>query len=259
MKKLSLILALVLVLTCGVLAACGDKTEESSAAESVAESAAESKAESSAAATESSEAATEESSEAATESSEAATEESSEAEESTPSEEIPEGTAPSELKGKNVALNKSYTGGDPAITTGDGTACGYTANLTDGQASMVSAYDGTWFALWCNKNSSLPSNNAPDGVGTIIVDLGKSTKDINAIRVNLYQANTSGIGAPESIVAYVSEDNTNWTAVGTLVLPETTDPAWAEIAVDNATAQYVKLVITLTDTWCFLNEIEVYA
>ena len=257
MKKLSLILALVLVLTCGVLAACGDKTEESSAAESVAESAAESKAESSAAATESSEAATEESSEAATESSEAATEESSEAED--PAESIPEGSAPSELKGKNVALNKSYTGGDVAITSGDGTACGYTANLTDGQASMIAAYDNTWFALWCNRNSSLPSNNAPDGVGTIIVDLGKSTKDINAIRVNLYQANTSGIGAPESIVAYVSEDNTNWTAVGSLVLPETTDPAWAEIAVDNATAQYVKLVITLTDTWCFLNEIEVYA
>jgi hypothetical protein len=263
MKKLSLMLAFVLVFAL-VLVACGDETETSStpATESSAATT-----ESSAAATEeSSEAAVEESSEAAVEeSSEAAVEESSEAaveESSEPEEDTTPNVEPGDpitTEGTNVALNKSYTGGEVAITSGDGTACGYTANLTDGQASMLGAYDNTWFALWCNRNSSLPSNNAPDGVGTIIVDLGKSTKDINAIRVNLYQANTSGIGAPESIVAYVSEDNTNWTAVGSLVLPETTDPAWAEIAVDNATAQYVKLVITLTDTWCFLNEIEVYA
>ena len=246
MKKLSLVLALILVLTCSVLAACGDKTEESSAAESVAESTATS---------------TEESVEASTEeSTEASTEES--VEESTPAEDvIPQGTAVDSPKGKNVALNKSYTGADVAITSGDGTPCGYSANLTDGQASAVGAYDNSWFAFWYNSDSSLPSNNAPGGIATVVVDLDKAVKDITAIRINLFNANTSGIVGAESIVAYVSEDNTNWTAVGYLALPETDEPAWASIAVDNATAQYVKLVIDLGTggSWCFANEIEVYA
>ena len=262
MKKLSLVLALILVLTCSVLAACGDKTEESSAAESVAESTATSTEESTATSTEESTAtSTEESVEASTEeSTEASTEES--VEESTPAEDvIPQGTAVDSPKGKNVALNKSYTGADVAITSGDGTPCGYSANLTDGQASAVGAYDNSWFAFWYNSDSSLPSNNAPGGIATVVVDLDKAVKDITAIRINLFNANTSGIVGAESIVAYVSEDNTNWTAVGYLALPETDEPAWASIAVDNATAQYVKLVIDLGTggSWCFANEIEVYA
>ena len=89
MKKLSLMLAFVLVFAC-VLVACNDETETSSTPE----------AESSVAATDSSEADVEESSEAAIEeSSEAATEESSEAvEESSEPEEVSE---PDEDDGEN--------------------------------------------------------------------------------------------------------------------------------------------------------------
>ena len=147
MKKLSLVLALVLVLTCGILAACGDETETSSTPAT----------ESSVAATESSEAATEsteessvaatESSEAATESSEAATESSEPEEVSEPEEDTTPNVEPGDAittEGTNVARNKSYT-----IS---GTGVGhdqYTANLTDGQANNVMAYDNTWFAFYC--------------------------------------------------------------------------------------------------------------
>ena len=246
MKKLSLILALVLVLTCGVLAACGDKTEESSAAESVAESAAESKAESSAAATESSEAATE----------------SSEPEEvSEPEEDTTPNVEPGDAittEGTNVALNKSYT----ISGTGVGRDI-YTANLTDGQANNVMAYDGTWFAFYCNgtDNSIL---NAPDKQGYVIIDLG-AEKDINAIRINFANNTGAGICSPEKVTVSFSNDGTTFEKAGRMPLyiataEDTTHDNkvyWSELEVEG-TARYVKVDITLIGTFVFLNEIEVY-
>lgn len=249
MKKLSLLLALILVLTCGVLAACGDETETSSTAP-----------ESSEAKTESSALAEEASSEADVEASSETEDASSEAPDDDSSAPA-QGEVPDELKGTNVALNKSYTGGDPAITSAGGAPCQYSANLTDGVAGTDGkAYDSTWFALWYNATSTLASNNAPDGIGTIVIDLGAKTDGINAVRVHVNNANTSGICAAESIVAYVSDDNSSWTELGALVIPEGDDPDWAALAVDNASGQYVKIVIDMgPDSWCFLNEIEVYA
>jgi len=164
------------------------------------------------------------------------------------------GTAVDNPTGTNVALNKPYTGGDVAIAHPT-----FSANLTDGKKSNVGAYDSSWFGFWYNKDATVPSNNCPDGVGTVVIDLGEITDNLNAVRVHMWGCNASGIMAPESIVAYVSEDGTDYTELGSLVLPEGDDPAWASLALDNVSAQYVKLVFTATGTWTFINEIEVYA
>ena len=100
MKKLSIMLALLLVLSLA-LVACGGEEEASSTPE----------AESSVAATESSEAATE-SSEATTESSEAATEESSEAVVEDSSEPADESKEEVVAGDENLAAGKSYTYSD---------------------------------------------------------------------------------------------------------------------------------------------------
>ena len=256
MKKLSLVLALILVFTCFAFVACGDDTDTSSADSSAASSDASSAASSDASSAASSDASSEDASSdaSAEDSSDASAEDSSDESAEDSSEPAIDSTPATELKGSNVALNKPYTGGDEATAQQ-----GYNANLTDGQASNVGAYDATWFGFYYNVGSATPSNNAPNGVGTVVIDLGAKTANINAIRVNCYNCNNSGIAPADSIVAYVSEDGNSYTEVGALVLPEGDDPAWASIAVDNASAQYVKLVFTIPGTWTFINEIEVYA
>ena len=265
MKKLSLMLALVLVLTC-VLVACGDETETSStpATESsvAATESSEAATESSEAATESSEAATEESSEAATEeSSEAATESSEPEEVSEPEEDTTPNVEPGDpitTEGTNVALNKSYT----ISGTGVGRDI-YTAPLTDGQANSVMAYDGTWFAFYCN-GTDTSILNAPDKQGYVIIDLG-AEKDINAIRINFANNTGAGICSPEKVTVSFSNDGTTFEKAGRMPLyiasaDDTTHDNkvyWSELEVEG-TARYVKVDITPIGTFVFLNEIEVY-
>ncbi len=251
MKKLSLVLALILVLTCGVLAACNDEGAESSVAESVEESTATSTEESTATSTEESTAtSTEESTATSTEeSSEAVSEEeSSEVVE----ESIPEAEKP-EISGDNIAEGKSYT------ISGCGKGYdNYTANLTDGSASAVMAYDNTWFAFYCNDGAAADIVSAPNKVGYVIIDLGEAT-DVSAVRINCINVSGSGIVAPASIKVSLSTDGTTFT--NTVSMPiDTADGAayWSEGAIEG-NAQYVKVEVTLTGTFAFLNEIEVYA
>ena len=262
MKKLSLILAFVLVFAL-VLVACGDETETSStpATESSAatteSSAAATEESSEAAVEESSEAAVEESSEAAVEeSSEAAVEESSEPEEDTPNVEPGDAIT---TEGTNVALNASYTISGTGVGHGQ-----YTANLTDGQANGAMAYDNSWFAFYCNgtDNSIL---NAPDKQGYVIIDLG-SEKNVNAIRINFANNTGAGICSPEKVTVSFSNDGTTFEKAGRMPLyiataEDTTHDNkvyWSELEVEG-TARYVKVDITLIGTFVFLNEIEVYA
>ena len=258
MKKLSIMLALLLVLSLA-LVACGGEEEASSTPE----------AESSVAATESSEAATE-SSEATTESSDAATEESSEAvvedssepeAETSEPEDDGENVEPGEaisVEGTNVALNAKYT-----IS---GTGVGrdkYNAPLTDGQANSVMAYDNTWFAFYCNGNDPTILN-APDKQGYVIIDLG-AEKSINAIRINFANNTGAGISSAEKVIVSFSNDGESFEKAGRMPLyiatkEDTTNDNkvyWSELEVEG-TARYVKVDITLIDTFVFLNEIEVY-
>ena len=262
MKKLSLMLAFVLVFAL-VLVACGDETEtistpstESSAA-TTESSAAATEESSEAAVEESSEAAVEESSEAAVEeSSEAAVEESSEPEEDTPNVEPGDAIT---TEGTNVALNASYTISGTGVGHGQ-----YTANLTDGQANGAMAYDNSWFAFYCN-GTDTSILNAPDKQGYVIIDLG-SEKNVNAIRINFANNTGAGICSPEKVAVSFSADGSSYTKAGNMPLyiataEDTTHDNkvyWSELEVEG-TARYVKVDITLIGTFVFLNEIEVYA
>ena len=248
MKKLSLVLALILVFTCCAFVACSDETDTSSADSSAASSAATSSNATSSAA--SSEASSEDASSEDASSEDA----SSEDESSEASGEVSEGEPVTDVTGTNVAKGKTYTGADHCTSVDNA----YNAKLTDGVAATEGGYDSNWFGYWYNPGSAAPSN-MPGGVGTCVIDLAK-VETITAIRVNLWNCNASGIGAAKSIVASVSEDGNSWTEIGALALPATNDPAWASIKFDNVSGQYVKLVITAGDgaIWTFLNEIEVY-
>ena len=247
MKKLSFILALVLVLSC-VLVACNDETEASSTPET----------ESSVAADASSEAATEESSEAATEeSSEAATEESSEAatEESTEASEG--GTI---VTGGNVAAGRPYT------ISGNGKPGGnYTANLTDGVAGDdVSAYNDTWFAFYSHPTMDPSNLNAPEGKGYVIIDLGEK-KDLTKVRIHCGNQAPSGVNSPLWFDVKISDsaDVDSFEYVAEVPVKDSAEAGnatlayWAEVDI-NTSGRYVMISVQANGTWTWINEIEIY-
>ena len=231
MKKIALLLALVLVASCFVLAAC-NKDEESSAVESKA-------AESSK---------TEESSKK---------EESSKVEESSKTEESSEDTSkdPVVVEGTNVAQGKTPIG---LKVNGDNPV--YSADLTDGVAAETTEYNNAWFGFLANANSE--KNNTVDGVGEVVLDLGKKVENMTAARAHIWPCNNSGIGLPGSVSFSVSDDGKAFTKVGDLTLPTGDAPAWADLALENVSGRYVKFSFTVkagNGVWMFLNEVEVYA
>ena len=257
MKKLSLVLALVLVLTCGVLAACGGDEDASSVAESSA--AAESKAESSAT-TESSEAV---SSEAVSEdaSSEAVSEDaSSEADVSAP-----------EAGDANLALGKSYTrsqlyrqgGRDVNWAWDDNAPIAYPdeeeKSFTDG-ATEPAADAGYSDPVWAGFHHGCPDYET-NGYSWITVDLGES-KDLAKFVLHVGTkgvATGAGIAAPAKVEFLVSDDGETWTSVDDIV-PEDNEASANGVAVIEGAAkgQYVQFRFT-SGGWAFVSEIEVYA
>ena len=247
MKKLSFILALVLVLSC-VLVACGDETEASSTPET----------ESSVAADASSEAATEESSEAATEeSSEAAVEESSEAATEESTEESETGTI---VTGGNVAAGRPYT------ISGNGKPGGnYTANLTDGVAGDdVSAYNDTWFAFYSHPTMDPSNLNAPEGKGYVIIDLGEK-KDLTKVRIHCGNQAPSGVNSPLWFDVKISDsaDVESFEYVAEVPVKDSAEAGnatlayWAEVDI-NTSGRYVMISVQANGTWTWINEIEIY-
>lgn len=262
MKKLSVLLALLLMLTCVALAACGGEEETSSAA-SVASSA--SSETSSAASSEASSVASSAAS-SADESSAASSEASSEASSDTssaPAAQTAESTEGVEPSGTNLASGLKLAGADPV----DAALGNYPGNLTDG---VFLAEGGTftfstdWLGYWYNfKDAAVETKtNAPGGVATPIVDLGKAT-EIRAARIHVMLGNTSGIAAPSEIKFSYSEDGTNWVDFGakTFEKPAENDKTfdWVGFTLaEPATAQYVRVSLKCTDTWTFVDELEVY-
>ena len=260
MKKLSLVLALVLVLTCA-LVACGGETENSS---TPASSTASSKVESSAV----------ESSTPA-ESSESAVESSTPAESSTPvessdetpvesSDETPvESTedpseAPSEPDEEpgeitNLALGVSYDAKGFQNTDEWGTA-NYTANLTDGAAATELTFDNNWFAFSTSEGTN--GLNAPGGVGKVTLDLGKVCT-LSSFKVNALLGDTqmsSGIKAPAKIAVYVDDQ-----LIGELKTEsKATDGGDWYVLNAGAKGQKVTFEVTFDGLFAFVNELEVY-
>ncbi len=240
MKKLSLMLAFVLVFAC-VLVACGDETETSSTPAT----------ESSVAATESSEAATE-SSEAATESSEAATE-SSEAEEST---EAP--TAGTE----NLAAGKPYTlsalfrqgdaGYDPDAPVSYPDEEG--KSLTDG---ILPADDAKFSAPeWVGFNGQ---DHEYIGYHSVTLDLGEKTDLAKFVFKYGTSALSAGIISPATIEIFVSDDGETWgDRIGGDVPTDDISSVNGVYELEaGASGRYVQFRFTSTG-WAFISEVEVY-
>jgi len=164
------------------------------------------------------------------------------------------GTSSEKPSGVNVALGKNYLGGAVSPVNPD-----YSANLTDGQASDVAEFDSRWFGFYYNEYAFQEDINAPDGVGTIVIDLDEVVNNITDVRVHVWNANNAGVSPAKSITLYVSEDGEDFKEVGKLNIPDAGEPSWATIHTDNISAHYVIIVVETQDTWTFLNEIEVYA
>lgn len=259
MKKLSLVLALVLVLTCA-LVACGGETENSSTpASSTASSKVESSAVESSTPAESSESAVESSTPAESstpvESSDETPVESSDETpvESTedPSEAPSEPEEPGEIT--NLALGVSYDAKGFQNTDEWGTA-NYTANLTDGAAATELTFDNNWFAFCTSEGTN--GLNAPGGVGKVTLDLGKvctlSSFKVNALLGDTQQS--SGIKAPAKIAVYVDDQ-----LIGELKTEsKATDGGDWYVLNAGAKGQKVTFEVTVDGLFAFINELEVY-
>ena len=156
-------------------------------------------------------------------------------------------------KGDNVALNKTYA------LSGCGERTAYYAKLTDGVAKDVLSYNSEeWFGFYCNGEDETVIN-APDKVGYAVIDLGEST-DLYSVRVNLVNNLGAGIGEPESVKVYLSDDGETFTEAGTLeTVADENTAYWSEVNVEGS-ARYVKVEIKLNaeKSFAFINEIEVY-
>lgn len=248
MKKLSLVLAIVLILTCGVLAACNSDETTSEAVSSEAESKAESKVEST---VESSEA---ESSEEA--SSEAVSEEAS-------------SEAPAINAGDtNLAAGKAYTT-DPLFRQGGAPDYNYDPNaeiaypdstgkeMTDGTVAAIAVWDDFWAdnSAIIGMHTTEPSYAANGNYACITVDLGE------AADLAKFVAQVTNLDDANSVASFsvaVSADGETWNEVGSTVTTGTGAVA-GEVALSEAVnAQYVQFRFVGGGHWIFVSEVEVY-
>ena len=250
MKKLSLLLALLMIFTCCALASCSEE-ETSSAPE----------ASSTAPATSSEAPAT--SSEA--ESSEEAPAESSEEEVSTEPEYVKNPDALS-TEGNNVAAGKEYTISEQfhmsTETWGydESYPVSYPDNnfeLTDG---VIPTNDDKYGAdCWMAFNQQTPAQQER-GYGYVQFDLGQSY-EISQVIVHSLKQTEPGITCPYQIEVLVSEDNETWYSASVLNITgelEGMEDAAVHALVSemDVTGRYVEIRVT-SYGWAFMGEIEI--
>lgn len=291
MKKLAFALAMLIALSCCLLAlaACGDEeTASSEAPATSAESTAESKAASSEAPASSSEepaASSEEEPAASSEEDPAASSEEGgdDSDDEDPSEEPGDDSSEEsvdttpidstvqidfegatkeveEVKGTNLAVGCSYTGAEPAVVQ----ELVYGGSLTDEVCPLELDYTEEWFGYWYNPmNANCAAlTNAPDGIGTIVLDLGSKEK-IDLIRMYMFVGNTSGIAAPSEIKFEYSADGEDYISIGTqffgLAGEDNEGCRWVGFKLPyEVKAQYVRITMTTAAVWTFMCELEVY-
>lgn len=246
MKKLSLVLALMLVLTCGVFAACSDDADTSSTASTA-----------STTSTTSSEA-DDTSSEVAT-SSEASDDTSSETSE--PPVAAPEGNVIS--VGAAYTTSKLFQQGAAADNWGWSDSVPVTYPDEDGKSftdGLFAAAAGYGDVAWGGFHGGSP-DYTETGYHWIRLDLG----EVKAISgVQLYVATkanadnaSAGISAPDNVEFLISEDGENWTSLGSVV-PTNATEIEVIAAACAANAQYVEVRMQ-SSAWMFVSEVEVLA
>ena len=259
MKKLSLLLALLMVVSCFVLASCGDEETTSEPATSTATS--------SAAADESTPA---DESSSATEESTPATEESTPADESS-EESVEEPTIEKnpEAKptdGQNVAAGKTYEISEQYRMGGADAGWGYDPNanpsypdnnyeLTDG---YIPTNDDAYSAdCWMAFNQSTPEQTAR-GYGFVKMDLGESYV-LSELTITSLKDSATGITCPYIIEVLVSEDGETYTSAGMLELASQLEgladkSAHALTMELDCTGRYVEIHV-ISYGWAFMGEI----
>lgn len=249
MKKLSLLLALLLVVSCFVLASCGEE-EESSVTET------SSTATSSAAASSEAESSVEASSEEESSETESSEEESSEPE-------FVKNPDAVSTEGENVAAGKTYTRSqlyrqlnvDPWDWADDAPIAYPDDNneLTDG---VIPADDAAYSdASWMGFHPKCP-DYITNGYGWIIVDL-EQVYELSELTLYLGTSFLGGgIAAASNVEFLVSEDNENWVSVGSVT--PTDDSAVAVVAATlecDVTGRYVQIRMNCGG-WNFVGEFE---
>ena len=153
---------------------------------------------------------------------------------------VPQGTLAS--SGKTYTVSGSGSGFAP-----------YNANLTDGKTVNALTYDGNWFGFIVGNDK-----NTVDGVGSVIIDLGEET-DLSAVRVHICNGETAGISAPAKITVSVSSDNSSFSEPVQIPVNRDTNGVYWTGSDVSGKARYIKIDLTLSATFVFLDEIEVYS
>ncbi len=257
MKKLSLLLALMLVLTSCFFVACGDDEEETKAP--VLNNNAGNNTNNG------NNTNTGNSSTPADDSSSAPADDSS----STPADDssAPADDEPLTIEGTVVSTNLEYT--YPQNDAGTHGARAYTGNVADGiiPEAFMDANTGlpsaAWFGLF-NNAGALADTNALEGYGEFSFDLG-SAKALTGVKAYI---GWSASYEPVVLTAYVSNDGSTWTELGEMtemdkVINDPADGAGVYtrgIAIDGS-YQFVKVKMTCPSGtyWSFIGEIEIYA
>ncbi|MBR4278897.1 MAG: prolyl oligopeptidase family serine peptidase, partial [Clostridia bacterium] len=113
----------------------------------------------------------------------------------------------------NVALNKNYDAIELDTT--------YTAKLTDGASAAKLSYDNNWFVFKNNADAVQPmggGNNAPDRVGTVVIDLEKNY-ELSEVSLKLVHNDQAGINIPARVTVYRSDDGEVWDNGTNLPIP----------------------------------------
>jgi hypothetical protein len=250
MKKLSLILALMLVLSCFAFAACSDDADTSSTASTSSETSKD---------TSKTESKTE-----SNDSSDVTSEDASDDSSDVTSDEA----ADSEIEGEVISGGAAYTAQDlfrqndqwvwdencdPAYPDTNGT------EMTDGVFAPAEAHN-LWMAEmagpWAGFHTMHPDYGTL-GYSWITVDLGEAT-DITGVKI--YSAGTPVDNAViEGLTVFVSNDGENWEEFGAATVDNGSGATVTETAIaGTANAQYVQYRFTSTGYWMAICEVEVY-
>ena len=97
---------------------------------------------------------------------------------------------------------------------------------------------------------------------TFVLDLGETKDDLYAFEIDFLDTDTAGIKAPASFTVSVSDDGTTFTTLGNVRIKGESNSTCKAVAFEseeNVSARYVRFAVTSAGFWIFIDEITVYA